>query len=72
MILCLHTFKIAEDVKGRARWRETERWREERERLRDGDTKLERERRETENVMKLTLKSLPSPLTRQKYEHPPS
>ena len=72
MIPYLHTFKIAEDVKGRARWRETERWREERERLRDGDTKLERERRQTENVMKLTLKSLPSPLTRQKYEHPPS
>lgn len=43
--------------------RETERWRH---KIR------ERERRQTENVMKLTLKSLPSPLTRQKYEHPPS
>ena len=44
MIPYLHTFKIAEDVKGRARRRDREVERE-RQRLRDGDTELERERK---------------------------
>lgn len=50
----LYIFNVAENVKGRVRWRKTEK-------LTGGETELGREREtETENLMKLTLKSPPS------------